>query len=1060
MKKVISLLLSLIILACIYVPVSANDTVYTGSELENENRLFANNAEVSFGETAEGVSYARISAKAGTYENGALRLHFCPLEISLGDFPYVKVIYRTDAMVGVLDSTNRTTRGEGWLTSGKHPEMENDEKWHSVVINMNEMTGGKGPGLPGEMNVQLVLKPFGTQKAFLTDDAYFDIHSIACFRTQQEAEAFTAGIEETKEIKTFEKSVYGINRLENEYVLSVTEAGLALALENDLYHITSKSGSYTNDQLKVTFEFSDISLTEHTYLKLCYRTDSPSQKIDTTIRSSKNESWLKEHPVPQSDGKWHELIININDMTGGGGLPPEGEMGIKLVLKPFGSGNVTLSKDVYFDIKYIAAFANEDEAKAYVYDPADDIVKTTKGITLETADKALVDKYMSEIDARIEEIINTETEVEIKGTKYYVSSDGNDANDGKSPESAWKSLEKLNEQKFENGDGVFLRRGDVFVITSPIMAQNGVTYSAYGYGHKPIIDCSADASGKDKWVLTDKENVYRFTGNVGDYNSDIGSIVFNMGEAFGVKVSETKSGNRHNSGIAFNGIEWLKADTHKFDSYNSLFQNLEFYHDWESGSLYLCSLNGNPGEIFDTIDLCDKGHGFGAGDGGVTDVVIDNLEIYGTGSHAIGFGGAVNTTVQNSVFRMIGGSVQNPFVFGRDYHTRFGNAVESYGNCLNFVIKNNYASQVYDCCFTAQNSGAYTFDKIEFYGNVAEYANNGLEVWMAESGRVSNMLLHDNYTRYTGYGFSNQRPLKDGNFFYGGTDVPKMMKNNGVYNNVNLFASAYSHLVIATGKEQFNFHDNVYIMEEGKNLGGIAATPENGSGKYITTKYDEFSIKRATARGFEQGSKFYVADAPYEEMFDSYVPYVRVKLYSDVKDGFWGKDAVDFVSSRGYFEGVTHTEFAPDLTMTRAMLVTVLSRIAGESSMGKSTYSDVNDAAWYAQYVAWAEKSGIVSAGGKFRPDDYATREEIADMLAKFAAYNGLDTSAQGKNFTDSSSINASYVDSVNYVSSLGIISGYPDGSLKPQNSVTRAEAATMIQRFVNLIDSGDENVL
>jgi hypothetical protein len=99
--------------------------------------------------------------------------------------------------------------------------------------------------------------------------------------------------------------------------------------------------------------------------------------------------------------------------------------------------------------------------------------------------------------------------------------------------------------------------------------------------------------------------------------------------------------------------------------------------------------------------------------------------------------------------------------------------------------------------------------------------------------------------------------------------------------------------------------------------------------------------------------------------------------------------------------------------------------------------------------VAWAEKKDVVNAGGKFRPDENATREELADMLYRYglATYRTPDLSKAGS-FTDMASVNAAYVDGIKFCTSNGIIGGYTDGTIKPKNNATRAEVATMIRRF------------
>jgi hypothetical protein len=313
------------------------------------------------------------------------------------------------------------------------------------------------------------------------------------------------------------------------------------------------------------------------------------------------------------------------------------------------------------------------------------------------------------------------------------------------------------------------------------------------------------------------------------------------------------------------------------------------------------------------------------------------------------------------------------------------------------------------------------------------------------------MQLHDNYTRFNGYGWSHQRPLKDGNFFYGASNTGGTFENNDVYNNINMFASFCGLKVAATGENQYNFHDNVYIMENDKYIGNMAANPGLGKGATGNQKFDEKTIKRAVATGFEKGGEFYYTEpSPFENMYDLYNPEIGVDQFGDVADNFWGRDAVDYVSLRGYFNGVAEGKFSTDGTMTRAMLVTVLSRIAGETVNGNlATYTDINKNAWYASGVAWAEKNGIVNAGGKFRPDENATREELADMLYRFAdsQFRKIDLS-KAEAFKDSAKVNAAYADGIKFCTVNGIIGGYTDGTIRPQNSATRAEVATMIMRF------------
>ena len=1056
MKKVVLLLLALILGATMLATVASADDfkVYTPADMEAGELVKALEADIFYKTDKDGTAFVRMDAMDGNYPNGILRFHFTPTDISLTEYPHVRIRYKTDSLAGTLDVTNRTKKGEGWGAS--HPELIGDEKWHSAVIDMSKMTGGTGAGQPGEMGVNLVLKPFGTRNVLLPEPSYFDVAYIACFKSEAEALAYNKEAEEEKVVERVipEKVVYGPNKLIDEFAFTVRGAEFEVKEDKDgtkYIHSVAKPGQYNAGTLRLDFAPFNISLTENRYIKVKYRSDSNQDKLDMSCASVKGESWLGsgKHPAMVRDS-WQEVIIDMLDMTGGKGVPEIGETNIVFQMKPFGSQNMTLSAEYYFDLAYIACFTSLEAAEKYTFNEKDDVASELLGATLETATDELVEKYMAEIDAKIEAILSTPTEVTVKGTTYYVSADGDDNNDGKSPEKAWKTIARVNKAALKSGDGVFFRRGDSFRTEESLIVSEGVTYSAFGYGKKPVILCSIDASGADKWIATDVENVYRFDGEIAGETNDVGNIVFDNGKAWGIQIQKTKDGNRLYIGRVYNGLEFLDTNGAAFKGYMDLNQNLEFYHDWSTKTLYLYSRDGNPGEIFKSVELVDKGHGIKAAPDAVAkDVVIDNIEVFGTGSHGIGFGGggSQNTVVQNCVFRFIGGSIQ--YTDGRN--TRYGNAVESCGNINGFIIRNCYASQIYDCCWTVQSGGYQTFNNVEMYGNVSEFCNTGLEVWQ-KGGRTTKMRLYDNYTRFNGYGWSNQRPNKDGNFFYGasGELVASVMRNNEVYNNVNLFASSTALKVVSTGPDQYNFHDNVYIMEEGKKLGGLASNPMDGEGAYINYNYDQRGVSRATITGFEPGSKFYIYKAePYGNMYDLFKPIDRSREFSDVAKNFWGLEYINYVTSNGLFQGVSTFEFAPNSTMTRAMAVTVLMRMAGEEAAEVTLpYSDVNASAWYVPGIKWAYANKVIEGDDNFRPDESITREELADMLYRYAGKTPVEVKLD---FADADKISSDRVDAIAFCVNAGIINGYEDKTVKPAGTATRAEVSAMIYRFANL---------
>ena len=106
------------------------------------------------------------------------------------------------------------------------------------------------------------------------------------------------------------------------------------------------------------------------------------------------------------------------------------------------------------------------------------------------------------------EILNAKDTIEIKGTTYYVSNDGNDENDGKTPETSWKTIDRVNKEAFMPGDGVRFKRGNLFRGT--ILSQNGVTYCAYGEGEKPkFYAWNKNLGDASLWTLyNEKSNIH------------------------------------------------------------------------------------------------------------------------------------------------------------------------------------------------------------------------------------------------------------------------------------------------------------------------------------------------------------------------------------------------------------------------------------------------------------------------------------------------------------------------------------------------------------------------
>ena len=191
------------------------------------------------------------------------------------------------------------------------------------------------------------------------------------------------------------------------------------------------------------------------------------------------------------------------------------------------------------------------------------------------------------------------------------------------------------------------------------------------------------------------------------------------------------------------------------------------------------------------------------------------------------------------------------------------------------------------------------------------------------------------------------------------------------------------------------------------------------------------------------------------------LPVSAESKFSDVNAGAWYESAVGFVSDKGYMVGVSDTTFAPDADVTRAMFVTVLSRVVeAKADASKSDFSDVPDGTWYTGPVAWAAENGIVSGvgEGKFDPNASISRQDACTILARSVEKLSLGlTAGEGKSFSDEAAIADYAKEPVSKVASWGLITGFEDGTFGPKGTTTRAQLAIIFQRLVNALTAPTE---
>ncbi len=468
------------------------------------------------------------------------------------------------------------------------------------------------------------------------------------------------------------------------------------------------------------------------------------------------------------------------------------------------------------------------EIKEYVYIPEE--IKTAqyaampdfsgKTMTREEMEAA----YRPHTEWRIYEIKTTKSTIEPTndGVAYYVSPDGDDLNDGKTPETAVQTLKKVNTLPVKAGDVVYFQCNGLW--RGQVQAKSGVSYTSYGEGAKPQFrSFKENLAGEGKWEKTDTKNVYKYTGFA---NGDVGLIVFNEGEKYGLKAFTYTGGN---------GKKYDATTKKAFNSYKDLNSDLHFFDD--SGFLYLRSDAGNPSEVFDSIEISVGKNIFNVGN--AHNVTVDNLCFKYGGAHGVGAGSCDGLTVTNCEFYWIGGSEQNSDV-------RYGNGVEIYGWATNFRVENCYFHQIYDAGITFQYGTSNKAEKmkmenISFKNNVIEYATYSIEYFLGtdkEGDGIRNINIENNLMWYAGEGFTTQRPERGhAAHIKSWMHHKNPLTENFVVKN-NLFALSDNVLVetvSTTGGQKPIYADNIYIQNS-----------KPGALGYVTSallRFNEESIK-------------------------------------------------------------------------------------------------------------------------------------------------------------------------------------------------------------------------
>lgn len=397
--------------------------------------------------------------------------------------------------------------------------------------------------------------------------------------------------------------------------------------------------------------------------------------------------------------------------------------------------------------------------------------------------------------------------------------------------------------------------------------------------------------------------------------------------------------------------------------------------------------------------------------------------------------GIVTKDNENNLYLTFTTNGFSPFVIsaaaafiGDTAYPTFQEAVENVKNDETITLAQNVATDtVVTVARTVKfsidtSSSSFVFDKDK---NIVAGSNTTVNVTGTESS-------------YT-YNFTYTRPSSGGPGSSGGSiSAPTSY-------NVNV--NAATNGAVAADKKTASKGTTVTVTaspSKGYVVDAVKVVDKDGKDVAVTGKDGKYVFTMPASAVTVTGS------------FKAETPAPVALPFTDVKSGNWFYDAVKYAYAQGLMTGTSATTFAPNGTMNRAMIVTVLYRLEKSPAVtGASKFTDVPAGQWYSDAVAWAAANKIVNGYDEtiFGPMNAVTREQMAAILFRYEQVKGLENVTLEENlnrFPDQNKISAYAIPALQWAVGQKIINGNADGTLDPTGTATRAQVA---QIFTNLLN-------
>ncbi len=366
---------------------------------------------------------------------------------------------------------------------------------------------------------------------------------------------------------------------------------------------------------------------------------------------------------------------------------------------------------------------------------------------------------------------------------------GDDAQDGRSPATAWRSLEKVNHASLEPGDTVLFKRGGQW--RCQLVPQSGapglpITYGAFGAGDKPLLVGSVPMDLASDWQPLE-DGLWATSDSAEPLPVDVGNIIFDQGDAVGVK-------------------KWGRDE---------LREQGDYFYDPEAKRVLLRS-GGNPGSLHRSIELALKKHIIDQS--GKRYVAYEDLALRYGAAHGIGGSGVRHITVRRCNLSYIGGGHQMTRPDG--HPVRYGNGIEFWSSASDCLVEGCRLWEIYDAALTNQGNGTNVQENIVYRNNVIWNCEYSFEYWnRTESSRTNNILFEHNTCVDAGFGWGHgQRPDRNGRHL--------MFYNNSAATSnfvvrYNVFCNATDSCLRLHGRDwtaALTMDDNCWFQRDGGTL--------------------------------------------------------------------------------------------------------------------------------------------------------------------------------------------------------------------------------------------------